>query len=166
MDTNSIRFHYDCLQSRPYCNRKWIRFQYDHIYDFIYESGWLARPERRRGLPTRVWPACLPRSWPAARFVNEIVSGISLVGWVFSDTISFTNRAGRPAPKRPRQPEKGPRPGQVPLARFVNEIVNEIVSGKPSPLRGFHLRFRLRIHLRIGLAGPARGRSPYSPIRK
>ena len=92
MDTNSIRFHYDCLQSRPYCNRKWIRFQYDHIYDFIYESGWLARPERRRGLPTRVWPACLPWSWPAARFVNEIVSGIPLVGCVFS--IRFHLRVG------------------------------------------------------------------------
>ena len=38
--------------------------------------------------------------------------------------ISFTNRTGRPAPGRPRLPEKEPRPasGRASPARFVNGI--------------------------------------------
>ena len=60
-----------------------------------------------------------------ARFVNEIVNGIPLVGCHFPDTISFTisftNRAGRPAP------------GEAPVTRKGAEAC--LGAGLPSPIR-------------------------------
>ena len=130
-----------------------LRFHLRLIYDFIYAlstirkttaSPWPTRGARQRGRQATV--------------VNEIVSGIPLVGWDFPDTISFTvsftSRAGRPAPKRPRRPEKGPRPasGRASPARFVNEIVNGI------PLVGWDFPDTISFTNRAGR--PAPGEAP------
>ena len=100
----------------------WVFSDTIFIYDFIYESGWPARSEKA----------------PATRKGAEAwsgVNGIPLVGREFADTINLRVRlAGDKNRGGGACSGAGP-----PIARFVNEIINEIVSGKSHPTKGILL---------------------------